>query len=184
MTPKSLIVIATLAWLTVAVPGRTETMVSANVGTLFGGYLELPGNRLTYGGALTYFAHEGLGFELDVARTNDVFRSLEDTSIVTVFTSVIGRTRLTRRIQGRAAVAIGGVRTAEYGVRVRSFVHNWHPCGAASVGAMAGIASHFGVRADLRYAFSLEDAGANTEFDQRFGNFSAWSAMGGVYFRF
>ena len=174
---------AAVASLAVASTAGAETQLSASAGAVFGGYLESAGKRRTYAAALTYFAHDRLGFEFEAARTREIFRREMDAHVTTFVGSILARGRVGDRWSGYAAAGLGGVRSELYNVSSRQQVHNWHPCFSFGLGAMAEF-NRFGVRADLRHLSALEEGDAADPFDREFGDFSVWRGTAGLFVRF
>ena len=166
-----------------APPVSAETMLSAGAGAIFGGSLELPGNRLTYAASINHFAGDHLGFEFDVARTSDIIRSRTDTRVMTFVGSVVGRHRITEGWSAFGTLGLGGYRSQIYDVTRRRDVRNWHPCLSLGLGTMA-TRGHFGVRADLRYLEVIEEPDLADPFDRELGEFSAFRATAGLLVRF
>ena len=166
-----------------APPADAETMLSASAGGIFAGSLELPGNRATYVGSINYFAGEDLGFEFEAARTSNVFRSEQDSRVMTFVGSVVGRRRLTERWSAFGTLGLGGFQAQLYENRIRRLVRNWHPCLSLGLGTMV-TRGHFGARADLRYLDVIEEADPGDPVDRAFGEFGGGRATAGLFVRF
>jgi hypothetical protein len=161
----------------------TETVISASAGTIFGGFLNYPGDRFTFAGSVAVFGANDFGVELEGAYTpNDVFRNTEDSNITTFVASGAFRSP-ERRLRGHLTLGVGGVRSEYYRRNVGPW-HVWAPCISGGLGALVSFSSHFGARGDLRYLVALENKGDQTDFDRMFGRVNFGRATAGLFARF
>jgi hypothetical protein len=167
----------------VATSAGAETVISASAGTIFGGFLEYPGDRFTFAGSVAVFGAHDFGFELEGGYTpSDVFQNTEGSNISTYVASALYRTA-EHRVRVHISLGVGGVRSEYYRRNVGPW-HVWSPCLSGGVAALVSFGPHFGARGDIRYLVAFANEGDLTDFDRMFGRVSFGRATAGVFARF
>lgn len=168
-------------------PARADVLLTPFLGVTFGG--DAASQQVSYGFSAAALAHGMFGLEFDAALTPNFFNSdssaLQDGNVSTVMANLMlaaapSGAPLRPYVSGGAgilhakATSVGNV----FELNDNSFGVN------AGAGAMGFLSHNVGVRGDIRYFRSLQDADAGDGIDLSFGKLTFWRASLGVTFKF
>ncbi|MBM3779579.1 MAG: porin family protein [Acidimicrobiia bacterium] len=182
---RTVVVLATCSvWLTAgAQSSEAEVLLTPYAGLTFGGDTEERQN--TFGASLASTAGGVLGFEVDLARTGNVFRS--DSGDEGALTTVMANLQLGAPIGPVRPYVSGGIGLMRSSVDgaggILSFTDNTLGVNVGG-GLMGFFTEHVGARADIRFLRSLSDGVSINPLDFDPGAFDIWRGTAGLVFRF
>jgi opacity protein-like surface antigen len=171
-----------------ATPARADWLFTPYLGVTFGG--DTNKQNVTYGASVGWMGAGVIGFEVDGAFAPDLFDeddgldlAIQDSNATTLMANLIVGAPL-GPVRPYASGGVGLIRTRVadadefFDIDDNSFGVN------VGAGLMGFVSNNVGLRGDVRYFRSIQEAGIDDDFDLNFGSFDFWRATFGVTFRF